>query len=231
MLLHKETYCFITRFGKLHALSTTVLNVLRFGLVLLYWAVVRPLGITQHNLEHYNNEGHLVCAQLRYPFYNTGIFESDDPLSESFLSSSLGDSQNSSLQCYSFDESINDLPPLLTAFLQWIPNFGSPHKTTAALTLATYAASNAMVEEAWHFEPSLSILTSPGVDLQKPTMPPAAMIVITLLLAVQVAGLAFLAIYASSYPTWTELLDAWAMLRFGAEIGPLNAPAVSGLKV
>ena len=142
---------------------------------------------------HYNNEGHLVCAQLRYPFNNTGIFESIDPLSESFLSSSLGDSQNSGLRCYSFDESINDLPPLLTAFLQWIPNFGSPHKTTAALTLATYAASNAMVEEAWHFEPSLSILTSPGVDLQKQTMPPAAMIVITLLLAVQVAGLAFLA--------------------------------------
>lgn len=49
MLLHKETYRFRTRFGKIHALSTTVLNILRFGLVLPYWAVVRPLGLTQRD--------------------------------------------------------------------------------------------------------------------------------------------------------------------------------------
>ena len=54
------------------------------------------------------------------------------------------------------------------------------------------------------------------------------MIVITLLLAMQLAGLAFLAIHVSLHPNWTESLDAWAMLRLGAEIGP-DVPAVCAL--
>lgn len=60
-------------------------------------------------------------------------------------------------------------------------------------------------------------------------MPLAAMVVITLLLAAQVVGLAFLAIYASRHSSWTESLDAWAMLRIGAEMG-LDVPPVSALE-
>lgn len=103
-----------------------------------------------------------------------------------------------------------------------VANFSDPAKATAALTLATYAASNVFLTLGSTSPP---IFTCAGSDLQKPTMPLAAMVVITLLLAAQLVGLGFLAIYASRHPSWTESLDAWAILRIGAEIG-LDVPAV-----
>ncbi len=118
-------------------------------------------------------------------------------------------------------------PPLLEALFEWLPNFGDDAKATAALTFATYAASNAILNVG---PISSEFLDScAGSDLQKPAMPLMAMVVITLLLAAQLVGLAFLAVSASRIPSWTESLDAWAMLRIGAEVGP-DVPHVSALE-
>lgn len=67
MLFHEETYCFRTRFGNIHVLSTTVLNILRFGLVLPWLGCGSSIG------------GH--PAQSR-----TFFWERDTPLQRSLLS-------------------------------------------------------------------------------------------------------------------------------------------------
>ena len=182
---------------------------------------------------NYPDGERLLCAQLRYPFTDISIPGTDT--NSPYNGSIFWNQTTPFLECLSIgpfsqsfgDPSDNPVPPLLRALLNWLPNFGDSGKATAALTLATYAASNAILNVGPD-QYLLPISACAGSDLQKPTMPLAAMVVITLLLAAQLAGLAFLAIYASRHPSWTESLDAWAMLRIGAEIG-LDVPAVSAL--
>ncbi|MCJ1478851.1 hypothetical protein MMC13_007535 [Lambiella insularis] len=106
--------------------------------------------------------------------------------------------------------------------------FGLNAKATAALTMATYAASNATLNVGPGMQ-AFPVWACAGSALQKLTPAPATMVAVTLLLAAQLAELAFLAIYASRRPGWTEALDAWAILRIGAETAP-EVPAVSALE-
>lgn len=168
-----------------------------------------------------------LCAQLRYPF--TGL---------SFYSSLLGDFRinwtpsYAPLECTpTTDPSDDPAPPLLTALMSWLPNFGNENMTLAALTLTTYAAGNAILNlgPATDFD-GYFIYASPGTNIQKPTITLAGIIVVSLLLAMQIMGLTLLAIYASRSATWTESLNSWAMLRLGAEIGKEEMPAVSALE-
>ena len=90
--------------------------------------------------------------------------------------------------------------------LEFIASFKDTKRAITALTLATYGAANAIFNAASNIDLLISTatLSSPDLDLQKPTMSVAAMIVITSLLLVQVAGITLLAVYASRYPSWTE---------------------------
>lgn len=168
-----------------------------------------------------------VCDQLRYPF--TGL---------SFYSSPTGTfgtnwfPSSTALDCPSTDPSDDPAPPLLQALMSWLPNFGDEDQITAALTLATYAAANAILNVGpnLYTNTGFFLSTSPGTGIQKPDISLAGTVVVSLLLAIQIIGLTLLAIYASRRATWTESLDAWAMLRLGAEIGKEEMPAVSALE-
>ncbi|MCJ1438612.1 hypothetical protein MMC27_008002 [Xylographa pallens] len=164
----------------------------------------------------------ITCNTLRYPF--TGLYL--DSATDYILSS--WNQSSPKLPCPFRSPSNRPASPLLPALLGWLPNFGDPAKATAALTLATYAASNAILNVGPGLQ-DFVVWACAGSDLQKPTMAVATMVAVTLLLAAQLVGLAFLAVYASRRPSWTESLDAWAILRIGAEIGP-EVPAVSTAK-
>jgi len=179
-------------------------------------AIFGPMTFFNTVASNNANTEKLICSQLRYPFTGLSTISSRWNQSTPFL------------YCPNKGPNENYLP-LLDALLQWMPNFGDDAKASAALNLATYAASNAIMNVGAVPRSGYFLHASAGSDLQKPTMSLAAMVVITLLLAVQLAGLAFLAIYASRHPSWTASLDAWAMLRIGAEIG-LDVPAVSALE-
>lgn len=179
------------------------------------------------NSNHTSTTTQALCAQLRYPF--TGL---------SFYSSPGGDfnivwtPSYAPLDCTTTTDLSDDpAPPLLRALMSWLPNFGNGNLTLAALTLATYATGNAILNigpssdfDAFHLS------TSPGTSIQKPTITLAGIVVVSLLLAMQMIGLTLLAFYASRSATWTESLDSWAMLRLGAEIGREEMPAVSALE-
>ena len=168
---------------------------------------------------NYTDAEQIICTQLRYPF--TGLSSLNRNVDS--IGHFSWNQAYPTLQCPFGNLSDGVYSSLLEELVVWLPNFGDDAKATAALTFATYAASNAILNVGPSLE-YLFLYSCAGSDLQKPTMPLAAMVVITLLLAAQLVGLAFLAIYASRIPSWTESLDAWAILRIGAELGPDVTP-------
>ncbi|KAM0796359.1 hypothetical protein BDR22DRAFT_976251 [Usnea florida] len=141
-----------------------------------------------------------LCSQLSYPFTCFAYY-------------------------FAYNAIVGDFP-----LMNWLPNFGNEDSALAAFTLTTYAAANAILNNGNSSSLGYPIYSSPGTPMQKPTLPPAGIVIVSLLLAVQIIGLALLALYASRSATWTENLDAWAMLRVGAELAREDVPAVSSLK-
>ena len=169
-----------------------------------------------------------LCAQLRFPF--TGLAYTNMPTGYQINDIDWTPAR-ATLECPS-----NPRPgatsPFLEALMAWMSSFGNKGDAIAALTLATYAAGNAIL----NIGPSSNgvngyfIYASSGTSIQKPTIPLAGIIVISLLLITQIVGLMLLALYASRSATWTASLDSFAMLRIGGEIGKEELPAVSALE-
>ena len=168
-----------------------------------------------------------LCDQLRYPF--TGLAKFYQKLPSSLINIDWIPS-NPILDYPLKVRSDDPAPPLLRALMSWMPNFGDKDIATAAPTLATYAAGNAIMNIGPIGEsPGYFISTSPGTGIQKPTIAFAGVLVVSLLLAIQITGLALLAVYASRSPTWIASLDSFAMLRLQAELGRDDMLAVRAL--
>ena len=90
------------------------------------------------------------------------------------------------------------------------------------------SASRTFTQPDWH-DGGRGIYTSAGTDIPKLKMPRSAIILISFCIALQLICLLFLAIYASSRPTWIESLDSFAMLRLGAAIAG-ELPSISALE-
>lgn len=168
----------------------------------------------------------LLCRQLRYPFTGLGNYMSP-PKSGGIGFTIDWKPGDAPLTCYASDSSDDPVRPLLGALFNWLPNFGDNDKATAALTLATYAAANAILNAGPkpYYNDSFPLYTSAGTSLQTPDITLAGMVVVSLLFGVQIIGLALLAVYASRRGTWTGALDSWAMLKLGAEIGKEGLPS------
>ena len=172
-----------------------------------------------------------LCRQLRYPFWglakeNLGVPQN---AGDSRVSANW-EFQEHDLYCdSSFNANDEDdesrTPDLLFALFAWMLNFADPAKTMAAMTLTIYAAQDYALSSYGN----LLITKCNGVKCSKPEMHVAAMVVITILLAVQIFGLAFLVVYTHIQPAWTETLDAFAILKIGAEVGKVRD--LSGLDV
>ncbi|OBT87639.1 hypothetical protein VE02_02688 [Pseudogymnoascus sp. 03VT05] len=75
---------------------------------------------------------------------------------------------------------------------------------------------------------SRAIYTGDGSQILKPQCSLAGIIVVSLLIAIQVAGLIILAIYNSSFPTWTPNLDALALAKVGTMLKDLGLSPIGG---
>lgn len=67
---------------------------------------------------------------------------------------------------------------------------------------------------------SISLTFDMGEDTQIPTISTAGIAVVSTLLAIYLAALFALAIYAARAPRWTDQLDAFAMIRIGSALAP-----------
>jgi hypothetical protein len=84
-----------------------------------------------------------------------------------------------------------------------------------------------------------TIYSSPGQMVQRPILDKATTIALSLLLALQLIGLAYLAYYIYHVPTWTGALDAMAIAQIGASLahqdvlppmGPVTAKDIDALR-
>ena len=164
----------------------------------------------------YSSLSQAFCSQVRYPF--SGLVTKSTVNKDSYKLEPFSnwDVPTNNLDCQSKRDR-GSSSDLLIALMTFMPQFADPINTIAALTLTTYSVHKHI------FTTSIDSLTPnvyqwDGSKHQKPDMSTAAMIVITLLLLFQLCGLGSLAVYAYIRPSWTETLDAKAILKVGAGI-------------
>jgi hypothetical protein len=115
------------------------------------------------------------------------------------------------------------LPELVYNFINI---FSNANRAKELLTIALFFASEIHLTTTASLGSSSlnsrAIYTGDGSQILKPRYGLAGIIVVSLLIAIQVAGLVILAIYNSSFPTWTPNLDALALAKVGAELKDLG---------
>ena len=202
-------------------------------------------NIVNSNDTHNNNLE--VCQALRMPL--TGLCTGEESMCNPYHYSS--DARGPILDCLDpgYVDSSNPLTDpkdqhpngtLASYLFLFLQKFNNLNSTNAALTLTNFYSSLAMLDpsralDATYFEPSdgqvaENVYTSPGLAIQKLHAPLAGLILISVFIILQLAGLFLLAIYASSHPTWTSSLDSFALLRMGAAMAN-DLPLISALEV
>ncbi|PYH32803.1 uncharacterized protein BO87DRAFT_361993 [Aspergillus neoniger CBS 115656] len=110
---------------------------------------------------------------------------------------------------------------LMNTIYIWIASFNDTQSAATALDMATYFANEAVLTSTatqdWSYN-SRSIYFDSGTVLVKPKWSLAGVIVISVLIGLQILCLCLIVFYCHSVPTWTDSLDAFAMLRMGAEV-------------
>ncbi|KAF8164362.1 hypothetical protein K438DRAFT_2067300 [Mycena galopus ATCC 62051] len=96
------------------------------------------------------------------------------------------------------------------------------------LDMSMFFANRAVLNKAVMLtQPSISerpIYTSPGLELVKPVKTLAGTIIVSALIAMQLAGLGLVIWYIYSVPTWTTSLDALAVAQIAREIPDGDIP-------
>ncbi|PHH90079.1 hypothetical protein CDD83_4587 [Cordyceps sp. RAO-2017] len=106
-----------------------------------------------------------------------------------------------------------------------------------AFTAAAFLANDAWMMQPVHttLDQSAFVAFDLGTDTQVPVMSLAGMVVVSLLLALDLACLLGLALYSAWTPRWTILLDSFAMMRIGASIADrmplLTAPEADRIAI
>ncbi|KAK2761229.1 hypothetical protein FQN54_001751 [Arachnomyces sp. PD_36] len=99
----------------------------------------------------------------------------------------------------------------------WLRSFLDPETMGIRLRNAAVLANDLHLTHK-SVTKSLPVSADVGLAYQKPTMSLASMIIISVLLGVYILSLFLLASYAAFQPSWTEKLDAFAMMRVGAAL-------------
>ena len=215
---------------------TTVLAL--FGKNTFFDTIVNSNDTHNNSLE--------VCHALRMPL--TGLCTGLQSMCNPYQSSS--DAPDPVLNCLDPGHIYSSLPitdpkdqnpngTLATYLFLFLQKFNSLNSTNAALTLTNFYSSLAMLDPRRALDANAdpsegqvaeNVYSSPGLAIQKLHAPLTGLIVISVFIILQLAGLFLLAIYASSHPTWTASLDSFALLRMGAAMAN-DLPLISALEV
>lgn len=124
---------------------------------------------------------------------------------------------------------------VLEVMNSWIRSFSYPDSAERVLKIGMFAANQATLNvygrdvegggsQGFNWGHNIRrISTSPGLLVDKPVVNFASLIVVSTLVGLQLIGLAYLTYYIYHVPTWTRALDAMAIARIGASIGPNSA--------
>ena len=176
---------------------------------------------------NYADPDGMLCHQLRPPFLDLTI---SDGVSWGSALFNASDSAFSPV-CEVIPNQTSNDSLLLNALLDWLQKFGNAELASAAFTLATSSTNMATLNSRYnpHEYGRWLILASVGFGMQKPAIPLPIIVVISLLLLLQVLGLAWLAILGSGRSTGTGSLDGFALLRMGAALH-MELPPISAMR-
>ncbi|EAW19827.1 uncharacterized protein NFIA_094470 [Aspergillus fischeri NRRL 181] len=109
-----------------------------------------------------------------------------------------------------------------TLIHQWLGYFlDAEDRFPMLFTAAAFLSNKQLLESVtgqWRIHQDL------GAEMTIPTISPAGIIVGSIMMALYIIPMLGLAFYAACYPRWTERLDSFTMLRFGAAIGDKLLP-------
>lgn len=109
--------------------------------------------------------------------------------------------------------------------MSWIEQLNKTKTMETAFGAAMFYANQAVLTQAAQLtSASRPIYTSGGLTVQKPTMAFASLVILSILILFEVAGLLYLAIYISRHPTWTNSLNAIAVAQLAASLAPGTLP-------
>jgi hypothetical protein len=75
------------------------------------------------------------------------------------------------------------------------------------------------------------IRSGAGASVQRPIVSTAGLIIVSILVLLQLVGLAYLAWYIYQIPTWTGMLDALAVARITNSLEKGTVPAMGGMSI
>ena len=147
-------------------------------------------------------------------------------------SSSLGTTEDNYPEDYGLSNATASSGTLAYFLYMWLQRFNNWNSTMAALTITNFYSARAILDPSRArelpysaFDPmeararetpfALPIYSSPGLRSQKLHISFTAIIIISLLILLQLAGLLALGVYTSMQHTWTASLDGFALLRMG----------------
>lgn len=205
----------------------------------LYPYTLAPAPVDPYNIVNYYAAGPLMTSAIAL-FGNQSFFALASNATNSTASSALtsicqfdilpftrivltkfGESDGS---CYDLAYTLGsgDVYASLTNMIYtWISAFNDTESANMALEMATYFANEVVLTGAaaqGELQGSRNIYFSEGTAVPKPKWSLAAVITVSILIALQIVGVCLIMAYTQSVPTWTDSFDAFAMLRMGADL-------------
>ncbi|GKT47980.1 uncharacterized protein ColSpa_08161 [Colletotrichum spaethianum] len=117
---------------------------------------------------------------------------------------------------------LKELPETLFRIAQGL-QFEKVAKST--LGVGMYLSNAAVLRDAASNDAARTIYNLTGTNFVAPRYAPGATVAISLLISAQAIALVVLVCYIYSLPTWTDTLDAFAMMRLGAHLkGSVELP-------
>lgn len=163
-----------------------------------------------------------ICQSGNIPFVTLDSLIGSAAISDAVSGCSLITSDSSSLDSsdYSFY--------LIKLVYGWMALLNDTSLGPEIMTASLFFANEAVLGATADSNPLYTkrIFSSAGMYLFRPSKTVGGLVAVTVLLALQVSALCYVAWYVHSTPVWTDKLDAFAMARIGAEVGRKNLGAI-----
>lgn len=123
---------------------------------------------------------------------------------------------------------------LITMMYTYVSALNDSAVSSEVLGAATYFANEAVLrgpaEQGGLSGYARWIFTAPWTLVPNPQWSTAAIVTVSILIGLQGAGLAAIAGYIHSMPSWTDKLDAFAMMHIGAELKRAKRVRLIGIR-
>lgn len=161
-----------------------------------------------------------ICQQGRMPFQRLGLLD-------------FTDFQNNCYNISDLRQQRTDDESLARLIYSWAYGFNDTVTAEKALTISMFFANQAMLVRTIDYTSGLfsgrPIFSSPGIVIIRPFKTIAGTVIISVLILLQLIGIAYTVWYIYKVPIWTSALDALAVARIGASMETSDLPPIGAV--